>query len=72
METDELIGATFNFIGKNPPSLLIMGGILLLIIGGAGTATGIQTISYINWGGGILVLGVLLHIMWLMRGKIRF
>jgi hypothetical protein len=70
VEIDELFGATFNFIGKNPPSLLIMGGILLLI-GGAGTATGIQTISYINWGSGILILGVLLHIMWLMRGKFR-
>jgi len=67
-----MLRVDFDFIGRNPPSLLIMGGILLLIIGGTGTATGIQTTFFINWGFGILILGVVVHIMWLLRGSFRF
>jgi len=45
----------FSFIARNPPSLLIAGGVLLYILGDHGTAT-------------LLVfLGVLLQILWLLR-----
>ena len=64
-----MFNANFNFIGRNPPSILIMGGILLLIIGGTGTISGIQTASFINWGIGIVILGVLVHILWITRGR---
>lgn len=47
--------AYFSFIARNPPSLLIAGGILLYILGEHGTATF------------LIFLGVILQILWLAR-----
>ncbi len=67
-----MFNATFDFVGRNPPSILIMGGILFLLIGVMGSASGLPAVApLINWGIGILILGVLIHLVWLFLGRFR-
>ncbi len=55
-----MVSVIMQFIAKNPPSILILAGILLLILYGF---TGIQVFSNWSW---ILILGVILQILWLL------
>ena len=64
------ISAIFEFIGDNPPGLLIAGGILFLLIG---AIVGLVDPSN-SWIGFIIIIGVVLiiigiflHIAWLKR-----
>jgi len=48
----------FSFIAKNPPSLLIAGGILLYILGDRGISVP------------LILFGIGLQILWLFKNKI--
>jgi hypothetical protein len=50
--------AAFHFIAKNPPAMLIAGGILIYIVGNHG------------FGGLLIVLGFILQVLWLFRGRL--
>jgi len=64
--------ANFNFIGKHPASILIMGGILLLILGfGASSAGNENAEQLYQFGGGLIGLGIFVHILWLLPRMIR-
>ncbi len=64
------IRAIFEFIGDNPPGILIAGGILFLLLG---VIIGLSDPSS-SWVGNtiligviLLIFGILLHIAWLKR-----
>jgi hypothetical protein len=46
---------TFSFIAKNPPAMLIAGGILIILLGNQ------------NLGMFLIILGIILQIGWLAR-----
>jgi len=50
--------ANFSFIAKNPPALLIAGGILIYILGDP------------NFGGFLIFLGFILQIIWITKGRL--
>jgi hypothetical protein len=52
-------GVAFEFIAKHPVSLLIAGGILLLLISSVENAFAV-------WGWTLIILGVILQVMWLI------
>lgn len=61
-----MLTTTFNFVGRNPASILIGAGILFLLIGGITSST--QVINsdwFLSVGGILLVAGIALHMAWL-------
>ena len=64
--------ANFNFIGKHPSSILIMGGILLLILGfGASSAGNGDAEQLYEFGGWLIGIGIFVHILWLLPRMLR-
>lgn len=61
-----MFNATFSMIGKNPPAILIVGGVLFLLVGGLTIQTqAINSAFFISTGGGLFALGIVLHLIWL-------
>ena len=61
-----MITANFDFIGRNPATILIMAGVLFILTGQAGLAFSIDRLaSLTNWGIGFLAIGILIHLAWL-------
>lgn len=61
-----MITTTFSFIGKNPASMLVGGGILFLLIGGIARYSNIVNLEwFLSTGGILLVSGIILHVGWL-------
>ena len=60
------VAALFKFIAKNPPSLLIAGGILLIIVGFLGSPISpTMGEDLINWGKLVTIIGVALQVLWM-------
>lgn len=56
----------FKMVGTNPPSILIVGGFLLIVLGVTGVALGLQVFSQlIGYGVGGVVIGAVFHVLWL-------
>jgi len=65
-----MINATFTMMGKNPPSILLVAGVLFLLIGGITFQTmSINSNFFISTGGGLLALGIILQGLWLWTKK---
>jgi hypothetical protein len=47
--------SSFQFIAKHPSAMLVAGGILAMLL------------NKNNWAIGLIIIGVLLHILWLRR-----
>ena len=60
------IKAIFNFIAKNPPSILILGGILFILLGALMIPINHEgSMILLGWAPWLIGLGVLLQILWL-------
>ena len=61
-----LVNATFSMVGKNPPAIMIVGGILFLLIGGMTMQTqAVNSSFFVSTGGALFGFGIALHLMWL-------
>jgi len=61
-----MINAIFKMVGTNPPSILIVGGFFLIVLGTMGSASGLQVFSQlIGYGIGSLAIGAIFHLFWL-------
>lgn len=61
------IEAIFEFIAKNPPSILIAGGILCFILGALISPTNPESARQLtDFGMWLVGLGIVLHIIWLI------
>ncbi len=61
----------FRMIAKNPPSLLIAGGILLYLVGAPYNAISPQTASELFRQAKLLIIsGILLQILWIFKEPI--
>lgn len=60
-----MINVMFKMVGRNPPSILIVGGFLLIVLGVIGT-TGLQGYSqFTGYGIGAVAIGAIFHLIWL-------
>ena len=61
-----MINVMFKMVGRNPPSILIVGGFLLVVLGVVGTTSGLQAYSQLTgYGIGAIAIGAIFHLMWL-------
>ena len=61
-----MITAVFKMVGTNPPSILIVGGFMLIIFGVMGSTPGLQAFSQLTgYGIGAVAIGAILHVTWL-------
>ena len=61
-----MINATFSMMGKNPPSILIVGGILFLLLGGISIRSAyLNSEFFVQTGSVLLVFGIFIQILWL-------
>ena len=62
-----MVEAVFEFIAENPPTALIVGGILMLILSVILSPLDPSITSFlIRTGWGLIILGVVIHLIWLL------
>jgi hypothetical protein len=65
-----MIDAVFKVVGTNPASILIVLGSLFMFTGFVGMSIQVEQVAGMTWFGlGCIVLGTVLHVMWLRRGR---
>lgn len=67
-----MVQAIFEFVGSNPPTALIIGGILMLVLSAITEQIEPATAQFLrSTGWALIILGVGLHMLWLLPRVLR-